>query len=49
MRVLHIIPSMAPSYGGPATALPGIAKGLLDAGVSVDVATIINPDRKSVV
>jgi len=47
MRVLHIIPSMAPSYGGPATALPGIAKGLLDAGVSVDVATIINPGEQA--
>lgn len=40
MRVLHVIPSLAPSYGGPASAMPVLARGLAAAGVSVDVATV---------
>jgi glycosyltransferase involved in cell wall biosynthesis len=40
MRVLHVIPSLAASYGGPAAAMPVMARGLAAAGVEVHVATI---------
>jgi glycosyltransferase involved in cell wall biosynthesis len=40
MRVLHVIPSLAASYGGPAAAMPVMARGLHTAGVEVHVATI---------
>jgi len=39
MRVLHVIPSLAPSSGGPSLALPAMAKALHAAGVEVEVAT----------
>lgn len=42
MRVLHVMPSMAPSYGGPAAAMPVMARGLIAAGACVDVAAISN-------
>lgn len=38
MKVLHIIPSLSPSQGGPSKALPEMASALVQAGVSVDVA-----------
>jgi glycosyltransferase involved in cell wall biosynthesis len=38
MKVLHVIPSLSPSQGGPSKALPEMARGLAQAGVSVDVA-----------
>lgn len=40
MRVLHVIPSLDASYGGPASAMPVMARGLAQAGVEVHVATI---------
>lgn len=40
MRVLHVMPSLAASYGGPAAAMPVMARGLIAAGVEVDVAAI---------
>lgn len=40
IRVLHVMPSMHPGYGGPVAAMPVIAQGLQLAGVSVDVVTI---------
>lgn len=40
MRVLHVIPSLAAAYGGPAAAMPVMARGLHKAGVEVHVATI---------
>jgi glycosyltransferase involved in cell wall biosynthesis len=39
MKILHVIPSVAPGQGGPSFALPLMARGLARAGVSVDVAT----------
>lgn len=39
MRVLHIIPSIAPVRGGPSIALRTIARALTDRGVTVHVAT----------
>jgi glycosyltransferase involved in cell wall biosynthesis len=40
MRVLHVMPSMAPAYGGPVAAMHVMALGLQHAGVSVDVVTV---------
>lgn len=39
VRVLHVIPSLSPSQGGPSFALPAIARALRAEGVGVDVAT----------
>ncbi len=39
MKVLHVIPSVAQSYGGPATAIAIIEKALSDAGVIVTTLT----------
>ncbi|MDB6171240.1 MAG: hypothetical protein JWL59_551 [Chthoniobacteraceae bacterium] len=39
MKVLHVIPSLSPSQGGPSFALPMMARALRDAGVEVDIAT----------
>jgi glycosyltransferase involved in cell wall biosynthesis len=39
MRVLHVIPSLSPSSGGPSFALPAIARSLQSHGVQVHVAT----------
>lgn len=37
MKVLHVIPSLSPSQGGPSKALPEMARALVQAGVGVDV------------
>ena len=39
MRVLHVIPSLSPSRGGPSYALPVLTQHLAALGVDVDVAT----------
>jgi glycosyltransferase involved in cell wall biosynthesis len=39
MKVLHVIPSIAPVHGGPSAALPVMAAALERAGVDVDVVT----------
>ncbi len=39
MKVLHVIPSVGPFRGGPSVAVRTIAEGLVNHGVSVDVAT----------
>lgn len=39
MRVLHVIPSLAASEGGPSLALPVMAVALVSRGVAVDVVT----------
>lgn len=39
MKVLHVIPSVAPRYGGPSVAIREMASALAARGVSVTVAT----------
>lgn len=39
MRILHVIPSMSPTQGGPSMALPSMARSLMAEGCVVDVAT----------
>ena len=39
LRVLHVIPSVGPSRGGPSAAVRTLARGLVHAGVDVHVAT----------
>lgn len=39
MRVLHVIPSLSPSSGGPSVALPAMARALAAQGVHVCAAT----------
>lgn len=40
MRILHVMPSMDPGFGGPVAAVHVMARGLLDAGVGVDIVTV---------
>jgi glycosyltransferase involved in cell wall biosynthesis len=40
MRILHVMPSMNPSFGGPVAAIHAMAHGLLNAGVGVDIVTV---------
>jgi glycosyltransferase involved in cell wall biosynthesis len=39
MRILHVIPSLSPSSGGPSVALPAMARSLVLLGVNVTVLT----------
>jgi glycosyltransferase involved in cell wall biosynthesis len=39
MRVLHVLPSIAPSYGGPSTALIGLSNALSARGVYTETVT----------
>jgi len=39
LRVLHVIPSLSPTHGGPSVALPLMVRSLVSQGVTVDVAT----------
>ena len=39
MNVLHVIPAIAPRYGGPSDAVISLAKGLTRKGVNVVIAT----------
>jgi glycosyltransferase involved in cell wall biosynthesis len=39
MKVLHVIPSLSPSQGGPSFALPTMAEALVAEGCEVDVLT----------
>lgn len=39
MRVLHVLPSLAPSYGGPSTALIGLSRALAARGVDSETIT----------
>ncbi len=39
LRVLHVIPSLSPSHGGPTVALPLLARALTMAGTQVTVVT----------
>jgi glycosyltransferase involved in cell wall biosynthesis len=38
-KVLHVIPALAPRYGGPSTAIVGFCRALENAGVQAMVAT----------
>lgn len=46
MRVLHIMPSMDPVFGGPVAAIHVMARGLQEAGVDVDIVTV-HPQARS--
>ena len=39
MKILHVIPGIAPRYGGPSLAINGMSRALIEAGVEVLVAT----------
>jgi len=39
MRVLHVIPSVSPLRGGPSVMVRTMTRGLVSAGVEVDIAT----------
>ena len=39
MRVLHVIPAVAPRYGGPSEAVLGFCRALRAAGVQAEIAT----------
>ena len=39
MHALHVIPSIAPRYGGPSSAVVGMSNALQHAGVAVQIAT----------
>lgn len=39
MRVLHVIPAVGPSYGGPSRAIVGMTESLAARGLNVEVAT----------
>ncbi|MDT8346091.1 MAG: glycosyltransferase, partial [Thermohalobaculum sp.] len=49
MKVLHVIPSLAPARGGPSTALPLFERALAAEGVTVETATTDDdgPGRRS--
>lgn len=47
MRVLHIVPSLNPFYGGPARSVPMLCRGLANAGLDVTLyATSAGPKGK---
>ena len=39
MNVLHVIPAVAPRYGGPSEVVISLARALLDVGVETEIAT----------
>jgi len=39
LDVLHVIPAVAPRYGGPSHAIVGMARALPDQGIRVLIAT----------
>ena len=39
LRVLHVIPSMAPEWGGPSAAVAGLTKALHELGVHSEIVT----------
>lgn len=45
MKVLHVIPSLSPSQGGPSLVLPVMAAALAKRGVQVDVVTTDDDGR----
>ena len=50
MRILHVIPSFAPRYGGPIVAAAGLTRELARRGHDVTVATtnVDGPDELDV-
>ena len=46
MKVLHVIPSVGPLRGGPSAMMRTTARGLVQAGVAVDVATTDDNDAE---
>lgn len=39
MNVLHVIPAIAPRYGGPSEVVISLTKALIDAGIDAEIAT----------
>ena len=39
MRVLHVIPAVAPEYGGPSHAIVAMCRALIARGVEVQIAS----------
>lgn len=39
MRVLHVAPSLAPEWGGPARVIPELVSALVERGIEVDMVT----------
>ena len=39
MKVLHVIPSVAPRYGGPSQAIIELCRGLQDEGIEAEICT----------
>ena len=39
MKILHVIPSVSPIYGGPSLAVKAMTSSLVKAGLEVDIAT----------
>ena len=39
MRVLHIVPTLSPTYGGPSHAVMGMVRALRKQGVAATIAT----------
>src|SRR5690242_5295549 len=51
MKILHVIPSVGPLRGGPTVMIRTLTRALVEAGMTVDVATTDDngPGRVSVV
>lgn len=46
MRVLHVVPSLNPVYGGPSRVVPDLADALAATDIEVDILTTIEDDTK---
>ncbi|CAN5772761.1 glycosyltransferase [soil metagenome] len=49
MKILHVIPSLSPRYGGPSAVLPVMARALIAQGLTVDVATICDEPLQAMI
>jgi len=49
MRVLHIVPSLDPKYGGPSRVIPGLCQALVEAGAQVETWTFRGPGQPETV
>lgn len=44
MRILHVTPSLCPTFGGPSRGVPELSRALVKAGLSVDVVSTNDGD-----